>query len=44
VTGERVQVNLTPLADIGGRPNGIGRIHAVRTPFFKVWLPAANNH
>jgi hypothetical protein len=44
VTGERTQIILTPLANIGGRPNGIGRIHAVRTPFFKVWLPAANNH
>jgi DUF1680 family protein len=44
VTGERAQITLTPLANIGGRPNGIGRIHSVRTPFFKVWLPAANNH
>jgi DUF1680 family protein len=44
VTGERAQIVLTPLADIGGRPNGIGRIHAVRTSYFNVWLPAANNH
>ena len=44
VTGERVQIVLTPLADVGGRPNGIGRIHAVRTPHFNVWLPAANAH
>jgi hypothetical protein len=40
VAGERKQVTLTPLANIGGRPNGIGRIHSVRTPYFRVWLPA----
>jgi DUF1680 family protein len=44
VAGERVQITLTPLADIGGRPNGIGRIHAVRTSYFNVWLPAVNDH
>ena len=43
VTGERAQITLTPLANIGGRPNGIGRIHSVRTPFFNVWLPVAND-
>lgn len=42
--GERKQITLTPLGDIGGRPNGIGRIHSVRTPFFKVWLPVANGN
>ncbi|MCC6803332.1 MAG: glycoside hydrolase family 127 protein [Anaerolineae bacterium] len=40
VAGARKQVTLTPLANIGGRPNGIGRIHSVRTPYFRVWLPA----
>ena len=44
VNGERVQITLTPLANIGGRPNGIGRIHSVRTSFFNVWLPAVNDH
>jgi hypothetical protein len=41
-TGQRTQITLTPLANIGGRPNGIGRIHSVRTSYFKVWLPAVN--
>jgi DUF1680 family protein len=38
--GDNAQVTLSPLANIGGRPNGIGRIHSVRTPYFRVWLPA----
>ena len=44
VSGERRQITLTPLGDIGGRPNGVGRIHSVRTSFFKVWLPVANGN
>jgi DUF1680 family protein len=43
-TGERTQVALTPLGAIGGRPNGVGRIHSVRTSFFKVWLPIVNGN
>jgi uncharacterized protein len=40
--GERKQVILTPLANLGGKSNGIGRIHSVRTPYFRVWLPVKN--
>lgn len=42
-TGARTPITLTPLANIGGTPNGIGRIHSVRTSFFNVWLPAMND-
>jgi DUF1680 family protein len=30
---------LTPLAKVGGVPSGAGRIHTVRTPYYKVWIP-----
>jgi DUF1680 family protein len=29
----------SPLAEIGGTPSGSGRIHTVRSPYFKVWIP-----
>jgi DUF1680 family protein len=29
----------TPLAETGGVPSGAGRIHTVRSPYFKVWIP-----
>jgi len=28
-----------PLSEIGGTPSGLGRIHTVRTPYYKVWIP-----
>jgi len=30
---------LTPLARVGGVPSGAGRIHTVRSPYYKVWIP-----
>lgn len=30
----------TPLAEVGGAPSGSGRIHTVRSPYYKVWIPA----
>ncbi len=29
----------TPLAEVGGIPSGSGRIHTVRSPYYKVWFP-----
>ena len=29
----------TPLAQVGGTPSGTGRIHSVRSPYYKVWIP-----
>jgi len=29
----------TPVSQIGGTPSGAGRIHTVRSPYFKVWIP-----
>ena len=29
----------SPLAAIGGSPSGSGRIHTVRSPYYKVWIP-----
>ena len=29
----------TPLAQVGGTPSGAGRIHSVRSPYYKVWIP-----
>jgi DUF1680 family protein len=29
----------SPLAETGGIPSGSGRIHTVRAPYFKVWIP-----
>jgi uncharacterized protein len=29
----------TPLAEVGGIPSGSGRIHTVRSPYYKVWIP-----
>jgi DUF1680 family protein len=30
---------LSPLASTGGGPSGAGRIHTVRSPYYRVWLP-----
>ncbi len=30
---------LSPLSAIGGTPSGAGRIHTVRSPYYKVWIP-----
>jgi DUF1680 family protein len=30
---------LSPLAAVGGTPSGSGRIHTVRSPYYKVWIP-----
>jgi DUF1680 family protein len=37
--GERVQVVLTPLGEVGGAANGVGRSHPVSASPFRVWLP-----
>jgi DUF1680 family protein len=29
----------SPLAEVGGTPSGSGRIHTVRSPYYKVWIP-----
>jgi DUF1680 family protein len=29
----------TPLAEVGGTPSGAGRIHTMRSPVFRVWIP-----
>ena len=29
----------SPLAQVGGTPSGAGRIHSVRSPYYKVWIP-----
>jgi DUF1680 family protein len=34
-----VPLVLTPLAGVGGVPSGAGRIHTVRSPYYKVWIP-----
>jgi DUF1680 family protein len=39
--GRRVRLVLSPLADVGGAANGIGRSHPVSTSPFRVWLPLA---
>jgi DUF1680 family protein len=41
VTPERNNESLTftPLSEIGGTPSGSGRIHTVRSPYYKVWIP-----
>jgi DUF1680 family protein len=41
VSPDRVDERLifSPLAEIGGTPSGSGRIHTVRSPYFKVWIP-----
>jgi DUF1680 family protein len=30
---------LSPLSEVGGVPSGAGRIHTVRSMYYKVWLP-----
>jgi DUF1680 family protein len=37
--GDPIPLILTPLADVGGSPLGIGRMHPVRTHYYKVWMP-----
>ena len=41
ITPERTDERLvfSPLAETGGTPSGSGRIHTVRSPYFKVWIP-----
>jgi hypothetical protein len=39
--GQSVRLVLSPLADVGGSANGIGRSHPVSTSPFRVWLPLA---
>jgi len=29
----------SPLAQVSGTPSGAGRIHTVRSPYYKVWIP-----
>jgi uncharacterized protein len=29
----------SPLSEVGGVPSGAGRIHTVRSPYYKVWIP-----
>jgi DUF1680 family protein len=36
--GERVRLVLTPLAEVGGTANGMGRSHPVSSSPFRVWL------
>jgi DUF1680 family protein len=37
--GAPLQLVLTPLAGVGGRPNEMGRIHPVGTQYFRAWHP-----
>jgi hypothetical protein len=39
--GQPVRLVLSPLAEVGGSANGIGRSHPVSTSPFRVWLPLA---
>lgn len=39
--GQTVRVVLSPLSEVGGVANGIGRSHPVSTSPFRVWLPLA---
>jgi DUF1680 family protein len=32
----------SPLAEIGGTASGSGRIHTMRSPYYKVWIPVAS--
>ena len=38
--GEPLELILSPLAEVGGRPNEMGRVHPVGTQYFRVWVPA----
>jgi DUF1680 family protein len=38
-SGEPVRLVLSPLSEVGGAANGIGRSHPVSTSPFRVWLP-----
>jgi hypothetical protein len=42
--GRQVPLVYSPLDSIGGTPSGMGRIHTVRAPYFKVWIPMKGNH
>jgi DUF1680 family protein len=42
--GSQVPLVYSPLDSIGGTPSGMGRIHTVRAPYFKVWIPLQGNH
>ena len=33
------QLVFSPLSEVGGVPSGAGRIHTVRSPYYKVWIP-----
>lgn len=37
--GGGVPLILSPLAGVGGVPSGAGRIHTVRSPYYKTWIP-----
>jgi DUF1680 family protein len=41
VTPDRPSERLifSPLMETGGTPSGSGRIHTVRSPYYKVWIP-----
>ena len=41
VTPDRASEPLifAPLSEIGGTPSGLGRIHTIRSPYYKVWIP-----
>jgi DUF1680 family protein len=36
---EDEELVFTPLSEVGGVPSGAGRIHTVRSPYYKVWIP-----
>jgi hypothetical protein len=42
-SGSRVRLILSPVYDLGGVANGIGRSHPVSTSPFRVWLPMASS-
>jgi len=37
--GQPVTLALWPLGATGGSPNGIGRTHPTKAPYFKTWIP-----
>jgi len=37
-----VTLELWPLAVTGGSPNGVGRTHPTKAPYFKTWIPQAD--
>jgi DUF1680 family protein len=40
--GKPVRLTLSPLSEVGGVANGLGRSHPVSTSPFRVWLPLAD--